>query len=53
MPLKPGHSPDVISSNIKELRNSGYPQQQAIAIAYTQARKHMQSESSKLKPKSK
>lgn len=39
MPLKTGSSKKTISSNISELRHSGYPQRQAIAIAMDKARK--------------
>jgi len=39
MPLKKGSSNKVKSDNIRELRHSGYPEKQAIAIAYSQARK--------------
>jgi hypothetical protein len=39
MPLKKGKSKKTIASNIKELRASGYPQKQAIAIAMNQAGK--------------
>jgi hypothetical protein len=38
MPLKPGSSPTVISGNIRELRTSGRPQKQAVAIALSKAR---------------
>lgn len=41
MPLKSGSSKKVISSNIRELMHTGkYPQKQAVAIAFSNARKH-------------
>ena len=39
MPLKKGSSQSVIGSNISELRHSGRPQNQAIAIALSEARR--------------
>ena len=39
MPLKKGGTKGVIASNIKELKSSGYPQKQAVAIALNQARR--------------
>jgi hypothetical protein len=39
MPLKSGKSETTVSKNIAELINSGYPQKQAAAIAYSKAGK--------------
>lgn len=39
MPLLKGKSPKVISSNIRELYNSGRKLKQAVAIAYSKAGK--------------
>lgn len=39
MPLKRGSSQRAISSNISELRRSGYPERQAVAIAMSKAGK--------------
>jgi hypothetical protein len=39
MPLKPGSSAKVRSENIAELIRSGRPRDQAVAIAYSEARR--------------
>lgn len=39
MPLKKGSSKKVIAANIRELKQSGRPHKQAVAIALSQARK--------------
>lgn len=39
MPLKSGSSKETISDNIAKLRREGYPQDQAAAIAYSNAGK--------------
>lgn len=39
MPLAKGKSKAVVSANIKELKASGRPQKQAVAIALSQARR--------------
>jgi len=40
MPLKKGKSKKTVSANIRELRRSGRPQKQAVAIALRQAKKN-------------
>lgn len=37
MPLKPGHSPDIIQENIHEMIKSGHDPKQAAAAAYHNA----------------
>ena len=39
MPLKKGKSKKTVSANIRELRHSGYPERQAVAIAMHKAGK--------------
>jgi hypothetical protein len=39
MPLKKGKSKNVINENISELRHSGRPEKQSIAIAMSEAGK--------------
>lgn len=39
MPLKKGSSDEVVSANIKTLRDEGYSQKQAVAIAMSEAKK--------------
>tara|TARA_Y100000310_G_C20198498_1_gene585787 strand:- start:209 stop:349 length:141 start_codon:yes stop_codon:yes gene_type:complete len=38
MPLRKGKGKKTVASNIDELRRSGYPQKQAVAIAMATAR---------------
>jgi hypothetical protein len=39
MPLRKGHSKEVIAENIRELVHAGHERKQAIAIAFKQAGK--------------
>ena len=39
MPLKKGKSKKTVSKNIRELRHSGYPEKEAVAIAMNKAGK--------------
>jgi len=39
MPLKPGKSNSVVSSNIEEMMKAGHPQKQAVAAAMKKAGK--------------
>lgn len=50
MPLLPGSDKGVISENIRELRNSGRPEQQAIAIAMSKAGKSNKPKKAKKPP---
>ena len=49
MPLMHGKSKHVISANISELRHSGYPEKQAIAIAFSKAGKSRKKKKAKKK----
>ena len=37
MPLKPGSSQEIVSSNIREMEKSGHPHEQAVAAAMHEA----------------
>lgn len=39
MPLKSGTSRETVSENIRELRHSGRPEKQAVAIALSEKRR--------------
>lgn len=47
MPLKKGKSNKTVSSNISELRHSGYPEKQSIAIAMSEAGRSKKKKSKK------
>lgn len=47
MPLKKGKSNKVVGENISELRHSGYPEKQSIAIAMNKAGKSKKKASKK------
>lgn len=49
MPLLKGSSKEVISQNIRELRHSGRPEKQAIAIAFSEARRSKKKPAKKVK----
>jgi hypothetical protein len=43
MPLKKGSSKKVVSENIRELRHSGFPEKQSVAISLNKAGKSKKS----------
>lgn len=47
MPLATGSSQAIIGSNIATLRREGYPEKQAVAIAYSHAGKSRKQKSTK------
>ncbi len=50
MPLKPGSSNAVVSSNIEEMMASGHPQNQAVAAALSNAGRSNSKRKLKRKP---
>ncbi len=46
-----GNSDEVRSANIRELRNAGHPEDQAVAIAYKVAGEHKDKKAKGHKPK--
>ena len=47
MPLKRGSSRETVSANIKEMKDAGYPQKQAVAAALNTAGKSNKGKGSK------
>lgn len=53
MPMKKGKSKKNVSANISRLRKEGYPEKQAIAIAFSEAGKARKKSKGKAKLKKK
>lgn len=51
MPLKKGSSKKTVSDNIRQLKDEGYKQDQAVAIALNEAGKSKQNRFKKLRKK--